>query len=37
MRKDLLVMSEIATIVEHPDTTPMTIRLPTKEEKTQLK
>ena len=26
-------MSEIATIVENPDTTPMSVRLPTKEEK----
>ena len=33
MTKDLLVMSEIATIVEDPDTTPMSVRPPTKEEK----
>ena len=33
MTKDLLVMSKIATIVEDPDTTPMSVRLPTKEEK----
>ena len=33
MTKDLLVVSEIATIVEDPDTTPMSARLPTKEEK----
>ena len=33
MTKDLLVMSVIATIVEDPDTTPMSVRLPTKEEK----
>ena len=33
MTKDLLVVSEIATIVEDPDTTPMSVRLPTKEEK----
>ena len=26
-------MNVIATIVEHPDTTPMSVRLPTKEEK----
>ncbi len=37
MTKDLLVMSEIATIVEEPDTFPMSVRLPTKEEKTLLK
>ena len=33
MTKDLLVESEIATIVEDPDTTPMSVRPPTKEEK----
>ena len=33
MTKDLLVMSVIATIVEDPDTIPMSVRLPTKEEK----
>ena len=33
MTKDLLVASVIATIVEDPDTTPMSVRLPTKEEK----
>ena len=33
MTKDLLVESEIATIVEDPDTIPMSVRLPTKEEK----
>ena len=33
MTKDLLVVSEIATIVEDPDTTQMSVRLPTKEEK----
>ena len=33
MTKDLLVVSEIATIVEDPDTTPMSVRIPTKEEK----
>ena len=33
MTRDLLVVSEIATIVEDPDTTPMSVRLPTKEEK----
>ena len=37
MTKDLLVMSLIATIVEDPDTTPMSVRLPTKEEKILLK
>ena len=37
MTKDLLVASEIATIVEDPNTTPMSVRLPTKEEKTHLK
>ena len=33
MTKDLLVVSEIATIVEDPDSTPMSARLPTREEK----
>ena len=33
MTKDLLVESETATVVEDPDTTPMSLRLPTKEEK----
>ena len=33
MTKDLLVVSVIATIVEDPDTTPMSVRLPTNEEK----
>ena len=33
MTKDLLVVSEIATIVEDPDTTPMSVWPPTKEEK----
>ena len=33
MTKYLLVESETATIVEDPDTTPMSVRLPTKEEK----
>src|SRR3954467_12393364 len=33
MTKDLLVESEIATIVEDPNTIPMSVRLPTKEEK----
>ena len=33
MTKDLLVESEIATIVGDPDTTPMSVRHPTKEEK----
>ena len=33
MTKDLLVESEIPTIVEGPDTIPMSVRHPTKEEK----
>ena len=33
MSKDLLVVIVIATIVEDPDTIPMSVRLPTKEEK----
>ena len=33
MTKDLLVVSETATIVEDPDTIPMSVRLPTREEK----
>ena len=33
MTKYLLVVITIATIVEDPDTTPMSVRLPTKEEK----
>ena len=33
MTKDLLVVDVIATIVEDPDTTPMSVRAPTKEEK----
>ena len=33
MTKDILVVSVIATIVEDPDTIPMSVRLPTKEEK----
>ena len=37
MTKDLLVVSVIATIVEDPDTTQMSVRLPTKEEKNHLK
>ena len=37
MTKDLLVVSVIATIVEDPDTTPMSVRLPTKGEKIHLK
>ena len=37
MTKDLLVVIAIATIMEDPDTTPMSVRLPTKEEKTRLK
>ena len=37
MTKDLLVESETATIVEDLDTTPMSVWLPTKEEKVHLK
>ena len=37
MTKDLRVVNVITTIVEDPDTTPMSVRLPTKEEKTHLK
>ena len=37
MTKDLLVVSIIATIVEDPNTTPMSVQLPTEEEKTHLK
>ena len=33
MTKDLLVESETATVVEDPDTVPMSVRLPTREEK----
>ena len=33
MTKDLLVERETATIVEDPDTIPMSVRLPTREEK----
>ena len=33
MTKDLLVDSETSTIVEDPDTIPMSVRLPTREEK----
>ena len=33
MTKDLLVVSVIATIVEDPNTTPMSVRPPTREEK----
>ena len=33
MTKDLRVVNVIAKIVEDPDTTPMSVRLPTKEEK----
>src|SRR4051812_32738901 len=34
MTKDLLVESETATIVEDPDTIPMSVQLPTRKEKT---
>ena len=37
MTKDLLVVSVIATTVEDLDTIPMSVRLPTKEEKIHLK
>src|SRR3989337_2276745 len=37
MTKDLLVVIAIAIIVEDPDTTPMSARLPTREEKIHLK
>src|SRR5215216_1344375 len=37
MTKDLLVVIAIAIIVEDPDTTQVSVRLPTKEEKTRLK
>ena len=37
MTKDLRVVNVIAKIVEDPDTTPMSVWLPTKEEKTHLK
>ena len=33
MTKDLLVESETAIVVEDPDTIPMSVRLPTIEEK----
>ena len=33
MTKDLLVESKTVTIVEDPDTIPMSVRLPTREEK----
>ena len=33
MTKDLLVESKIATIVEDPDTIPMSVRHPTREDK----
>ena len=33
MTRDLRVENVIATIVEDPETTPMSVRLPTKEEK----
>ena len=37
MTKDLRVESVIATIVEDPDTIPMSVRLPTKEQKIHLR
>ena len=33
MTKELLVESETTTVVEDPDTIPMSVRLPTREEK----
>ena len=37
MTKVLQVVNVIATIVEDPNTTPMSVQLPTKEEKTRIK
>src|SRR5215216_6451570 len=37
MTKDLLVIIKIATIVEDPDTTPMSVRLSTRKEKIHLR
>ena len=37
MTKDRLVVIIIATIVEDPDTTPMSVQLPIKEQKIHLK
>ena len=37
MTKNLLVMITIATIVEDPNTVPMSVRHPTKEEKNHLR
>ena len=37
MTRDLLVVSAIATIVGDPDTIPMSVRHPTKEEKNDLR
>ena len=37
MTNDLPVVSVIATIMEDPDTIPMSVRLPTREEKSHLK
>ena len=37
MTKDLQVVNVIAIIVEDPDTTPMSVQLPTNKEKTRLK
>ena len=37
MTKHLRVVNVIGTILEDPDTTPMSVRLPTKEEKIHLK
>ena len=37
MTKDLLVVIAIATVMEDPNTTPMSVRLPTREEKIHLK
>ena len=37
MTRDLLAVSIIGTIVEDPDTIPMSVLLPTKEEKNHLR
>ena len=37
MTKDLQVVNEIAIVVEGPDTTPMSVQIPTKGEKILLK
>ena len=37
MTRDLQVVDKTATVVEDPDTIPMSVRLPTKEEKNHLR